>query len=88
MLLQSRDVRNTVYLLGMAKSAQQKLQYNLYGSTNNQFNEKVVTGPELHPDQLVKVHLGLVGVAGRARRQDLLGVVSSSCVLVSDLASS
>jgi len=33
----------------------------LYGSTNNQFNEKVFTGPGLHPDQLVKVHLGLVG---------------------------
>ena len=49
------------YLLGMAKSAQQKLRYNLYGRTNNQFNEKVFTGPGLHPDQLVKVHLGLVG---------------------------
>ena len=50
-----------VYLIGMAKSAQQKLRYNLHGSTNNQFNEKVFTGPGLHPDQLVKVHLGLVG---------------------------
>ena len=49
------------YLLGMAKSAQQKLRYNLYGRTNNQFNEKVFTGPGLHPDQLIKVHLGLVG---------------------------
>jgi hypothetical protein len=49
------------YLLGMAKSAQQKLRYNLYGRTNNQFNEKVFTCPGLHPDQLIKVHLGLVG---------------------------
>ena len=30
-------------------------------ATNNQFNEKVFTGPWLHPDQFVKVHLGLVG---------------------------
>ena len=56
MLLQSRGA----YLLGMAKSALQKLWYNLYGSTNNQSNEEVFTGPWLHPDQLVKVLLGLV----------------------------
>ena len=36
------------YLLGMAKSAQQKLRYNLYCRTNNQFNEKVFTGPGLY----------------------------------------
>ena len=50
------------YLQGMARSAQQKIRYSLYGLVNNHFNERVFTGSGVQPaNELVKMHLGLVG---------------------------
>ena len=49
------------YLQGIAKLAQQRIRYMLFGLVNNHFNERVFTGSGVQPaNELVK-HLGLVG---------------------------
>ena len=52
---------SAAYLQGMARAAQQRIRYTLYGLVNNHFNERVFTGSGVQPaNELVK-HLGLVG---------------------------
>jgi hypothetical protein len=52
---------SSAYLVGLAKIAQQTINYALPGTAINHLNEKVFTVRDVHPCDDVKVHLGLTG---------------------------
>ena len=53
---------SAAYLQGMARAAQQRIRYTLFGLVNNHLNENVFTGSGVQEaNELVKMHLGLVG---------------------------
>ena len=57
--------------VGMARATQQKLQYALYGTASNHFNEQVFLRYGLHLAAEVQKHLGLVGPHEHKRFMDM-----------------
>ena len=58
-ILEASPEERLAFLHGMAKAAQQKLRYNLYGAVGNLYNERVFTKNGVQPDETVKRYLGL-----------------------------
>jgi hypothetical protein len=58
-ILDAGHEERLAFLHGMAKAAQQKLRYNMYGAVGNLFNERVFTKAGVQPNEKVKLHLGL-----------------------------
>ena len=60
-ILDADSDERKAYLIGLAKSAQQVMQYVLPGLVGNYMNEKVLTSRDVFPADEVKLHLGLTG---------------------------
>ena len=70
-ILEAEPEHRHAYLHGMAKAAQQKLRYVLYGQVSNLFNEKVFTKNGVQPSETVKLYLGLSGLVPERGLMDM-----------------
>jgi len=70
-IIEAEPKQRHAYLHGMAKAAQQKLRYALYGQVSNLFNEKVFTKNGVQPSETVKLYLGLNGLVQERGLMDM-----------------
>jgi hypothetical protein len=70
-IIEAEPEQRHAYLHGMAKAAQQKLRYVLYGQVSNLFNEKVFTKNGVQPSETVKLYLGLSGLVPERGLMDM-----------------
>ena len=70
-IIEAEPEQRHAYLHGMAKAAQQKLRYALYGQVSNLFNEKVFTKNGVQPSETVKLYLGLNGLVPERGLMDM-----------------